>query len=341
MSEPSGRPIDFSQIRTPKEIGEAIDILRKECRPQLANNRLAKKAGVQSATTITNWINGVLPQKRENLHKLLTALKTHPAEIDQIMAAFDALAETRRQQRLINTPDQQTGATHLQEDHAKISNNPDHLLALSRRTSHQIPLVLVAILTIVAFGFGALTATVVHNMTSSASVASTSSDRSSAPALPPVPNGVCAGEDGTSISIQNHHSGLYINNDDRPRMGTATSATNISVMDKLSSTSTSLSARCPVSFRANSSDHKGVCMDVQGGGSGSDVVWRTCSSQSNQAWTRERHWNDGDVVWERFHPLLDYGRCLAQAKADGGSGTILIVEPCSADWRQQWLVERR
>jgi len=168
VSEPTGRPIDFSWVRDPKGIGDAIDVLRKECRPQLANNRLAKKAGVQSATTITNWINGILPQKRENLRKLLIALKAHPVEIDQIMTSFDVLGEARRQQRLLNMPDQLIAATHPQEGHAKTVDEPDQALAVSH-SIRPVPLVLAAILTIVAFGFGALTATMVDDITSSAS----------------------------------------------------------------------------------------------------------------------------------------------------------------------------
>lgn len=154
----------------------------------------------------------------------------------------------------------------------------------------------------------------------------------SGPALEP---GTPCAAGGTNFSIENHHSGMVINNLDRPRMGLARSTTDISVTYR---TLTASGGGCLITFHAGSGEHDGSCLEMsEVGGTELETVWRPCRDYLDQKWSSEKHWNDGQVVWERFHSGRNEKLCLQQAST-GGVTTPLTVKACDNNWLQQWKV---
>jgi len=133
---------------------------------------------------------------------------------------------------------------------------------------------------------------------------------------------------GRAVSVENHDSGLYLNNEDRLRMGSSPAATKLSVRQ--------LSDKCQVRFDVSSGNHAGSCVDFIDGTV--EVAWSTCSEQgTSQYWISEAHWNYEGVEWERFHALQNDKLCLQQA-GKGGVGELLVVKECDDGWLQQWKI---
>jgi hypothetical protein len=140
---------------------------------------------------------------------------------------------------------------------------------------------------------------------------------------------------GTGLTVVNHHSGMFINDRDRPRMGFARAETDVLVT--YVEPTAAAPESCTVTFRGNSRENDGACLHKLDAG---EVFWRSCGrDQADQRWSRERHWNDGKVWWERFHSARDANVCLQQAST-GGVDTALAVAPCNSNWLQQWRVVR-
>lgn len=155
------------------------------------------------------------------------------------------------------------------------------------------------------------------------------------PSEEPVEPGTPCLSGGTGRSIVNHHSGMFINNRDRPRMGFARAATDVSLT--YVEPTAAASESCIYTLRANSGDNGGECLQAVAAG---EVVWRSCErDQADQRWSRERHYNDGKVWWERFRSARDANVCLQQTST-GGVDTALTVAPCTKNWLQQWRVVR-
>lgn len=186
--------------------------------------------------------------------------------------------------------------------------------------------VVVAVIAVGSAVLGAVAASVVTETLSS----STDATAASKPALEP---GTPCGGAGTDLSIENHDSGMYINNLARPSVGLERSTTDTLVTYRTDDT---LSGGCMFAFRAGSGDHEGSCLEVSDTDD-TEIFWRLCGDQINQKWFRERHWNDGQVFWERFHAARDDKLCLQQA-FKGYVATPLAVRVCDGGWLQQWKV---
>ena len=155
------------------------------------------------------------------------------------------------------------------------------------------------------------------------------------PALEP---GTPCAAGGNGFSIENHHSGMVINNLDLPRMGLARSTTSVLVSY---SPPDEVGGGCMITFRSNPGENRISCLEVfDAGGREPEIVWRPCRGELNQKWSSEKHWNDGKVVWERFHSSRDSRLCLQQAFS-GGVGTPLTAKACDSNWLQQWKVVRQ
>lgn len=138
---------------------------------------------------------------------------------------------------------------------------------------------------------------------------------------------------GEGMSLMNHHSKMYLNDGDRPQMGVRQASTALSAQ-YVDSATTALPRGCLYSVAPDDGDSD-MCAQATATG---DVTWGACDPQRDaHHWVRELHWNDGEVVWERWHLVQDQGLCLQQASS-GGVGTPLSVAPCSSAWLQQWLV---
>src|SRR5262249_17402000 len=133
---------------------------------------------------------------------------------------------------------------------------------------------------------------------------------------------------GRTVSVENHDSGLCLNDEDRPRIGSAPAATELSVRQ--------LSDKFQVRFSVSSGNHAGSCVDFIDGRV--EVAWSTCSEQSaSQYWISEAHWRYEGVEWERFHAFQNDKLCLQQA-GKGGVGELLVVKQCDDGWLRQWKV---
>jgi hypothetical protein len=111
--------LDFSWVRTAADLGEAISRLRAAHRTPPTLQLMAKWAGVSAPTTISNWMNGLLPSDEEKLDRLLAGLSAQPEEHARLRAAFRTLDAERRRQRRQSAPRRRAGtdeATGKHED---------------------------------------------------------------------------------------------------------------------------------------------------------------------------------------------------------------------------------
>lgn len=104
MAGRTGERLDFSWVRTEADIGAAISQLRQTHPTQPTLQSMANRAGVQAPTTISNWMNGLLPQDEDKLDRLLIGLSAFPEEREQILATFRVLDEQRRKRRQESAP---------------------------------------------------------------------------------------------------------------------------------------------------------------------------------------------------------------------------------------------
>ncbi|SDM29477.1 helix-turn-helix domain-containing protein [Allokutzneria albata] len=136
---------------------------------------------------------------------------------------------------------------------------------------------------------------------------------------------------GPGFTVLNHHSSMFVNNQDRPRMGMQRGVTEIGVRYQMAQPRDEHKT-CLLTLRANTSGDP-QCLTASGG---PDIVWRPCNDAlPAQQWLHEPHWNDGQVQWDRLHSAADPEQCLQQAKS-GGAGTPLTLVACSTNWLQHW-----
>lgn len=95
----TGDQLDFSWVRTDADIGSAIAALRAAHPAQPTLRWMANRAGVQSETTISNWLAGQLPLDEQKLDRLLVGLGADSNEREQVLSAFRRCDEQRRVRR--------------------------------------------------------------------------------------------------------------------------------------------------------------------------------------------------------------------------------------------------
>ncbi|MCP3804920.1 hypothetical protein NLX83_37210 [Allokutzneria sp. A3M-2-11 16] len=136
---------------------------------------------------------------------------------------------------------------------------------------------------------------------------------------------------GPGFTVLNHHSSMFVNNQDRPRMGMQRGVTELGVRYANAHPHDEYKS-CLLSLRANTSSGP-QCL---ASGGGAEIVWQPCDdARRTQQWVHEPHWNHESVQWDRLHSAADPERCLQQARS-GSAGTPLVLAACSTDWLQHW-----